>query len=85
MEILDLGSVEVPFKRPRQGTAVQWLRLHPSTAGGGGSIPGGGTKIPLRFCMPSGQKKKKKKKEKAQVGFEGIEWLVWGEDKGGWR
>ena len=31
-----------------QGTslAVQWLRLHPSTAGGTGSIPGWGTKIP---------------------------------------
>ena len=26
--------------------AVQWLRLHASTAGGMGSIPGGGTKIP---------------------------------------
>ena len=26
--------------------AVQWLRLHASTAGGMGSIPGRGTKIP---------------------------------------
>ena len=26
--------------------AVQWLRLHASTAGGAGSIPGRGTKIP---------------------------------------
>ena len=25
---------------------VQWLRLHASNAGGAGSIPGGGTKIP---------------------------------------
>ena len=26
--------------------AVQWLRLHPSNAGGAGSIPGWGTEIP---------------------------------------
>ena len=26
--------------------AVQWIGLHASTAGGTGSIPGGGTKIP---------------------------------------
>ena len=36
--------------------AVQWLRLHASTAGGVGSIPGPGTKIP--HTVP---KKKKKK------------------------
>ena len=40
--------------------AVQWLRLHASTAGGTGSIPGCGTKIP--HAMWHGQKKKKKKK-----------------------
>ena len=38
---------------------VQWLRLCSASAGGAGSIPGWGTRIPhaLRF----GQKKKKKK------------------------
>ena len=44
-----------------QGTslAVQWLGLHASTAGGVGSIPGQGTKIP--HASQCGQKKKKKK------------------------
>ena len=36
--------------------AVQWLRLHASTAGGAGSIPGGGTKI--LHAVWCGQKKK---------------------------
>ena len=40
---------------------VQWLRLHASTAGGGGSIPGQGTKIP--HALGHGQKKKKKRRE----------------------
>ena len=35
---------------------VQWLRLHASTAGGAGSIPGRGTKIP--HAARYGQKKK---------------------------
>ena len=38
---------------------VQWLRLCASTAGGTGSIPGRGTKIP--HAVQRGQKKKKKK------------------------
>ena len=38
--------------------AVQWLRLCTSTAGGTGSIPGQGTKIP--HAMQCNQKKKKK-------------------------
>ena len=37
---------------------VHWLRLHASNAGGMGSIPGGGTKIP--HAMWHGQKEKKK-------------------------
>ena len=37
--------------------AVQWLRLQASTAGGMGSVPGLGTKIP--HAVQSGQKKKK--------------------------
>ena len=36
--------------------AVQWLRLHASTAGGPGSIPGRETKIP--YASRRGQKKK---------------------------
>ena len=34
---------------------VQWLRLHPSNAGGAGSIPGQGTKI--AHAVWHGQKK----------------------------
>ena len=33
-------------KTSRDFLAVQWLRLHTSTAGGVGLIPGQGTKIP---------------------------------------
>ena len=36
---------------------VQWLTLRTSTAGGTGSTPGWGTKIPLAVCCS--QKKKK--------------------------
>ena len=39
---------------------VQWLRLHTSTAGGAGSIPGWETKIPN--AVQCGQKKKKNKR-----------------------
>ena len=42
--------------------AVQWLRLHASTARGTGSIPGRGTKIP--HAMQCSQQLKKKKKKK---------------------
>ena len=42
---------------------VQWLRLHTSNAGGMGSIPGWGTKIP---CAT--QQKKKKKEEETSKG-----------------
>ena len=41
-------NVTLIKKQNKTGTslAVQWLRLHTSTAGGAGSIPGLGTKIP---------------------------------------
>ena len=41
-----------------QGTSlvVQWLKLHASKAGGMGSIPGRGTKIP--YAIGHGQKNK---------------------------
>ena len=43
-------------KAERTFLAVQWLRLHTSTAGGMGSIPGLGTKNP--YATKGGQKKK---------------------------
>ena len=43
---------------------VQWLRLRTSTAGGTGSIPGQGTKIPHAVWH---SQKKKKEKKKAHV------------------
>ena len=42
--------------------AVQWLRLHASTAGGTGSIPGQGTKIP--HAAWRGQKNQKANRQK---------------------
>jgi len=44
----------VSFKKVQFGTSlgVQWLRLHASTAGGVGSIPGQGTKIPYASAWP---------------------------------
>ena len=44
---------------------VQWLRLHTSTAGGAGSIPGWETKIPN--AVQCGQKKKKIREENMVV------------------
>ena len=44
---------------------VQWLRLHASNAGGTGSVPGKGTKIP--HVVRCGKKKKKNRKEKAEL------------------
>ena len=29
---------------------IEWLRLHASNAGGAGSIPGSGTRIPHAMC-----------------------------------
>ena len=37
---------------------VQWLRLNTSTAGGIGSIPGWGTKIPHALWVQTKEKKK---------------------------
>ena len=50
------------FSQAEAGTSlvVQWLGLCVSTAGGTGSIPGRGTKIP--HALRHGPKKKKKKK-----------------------
>ena len=43
------------------GNSLAVLPLHASTAGGTGSVPGQGTKIP--WVLQQGQKKKKKKKK----------------------
>ena len=50
----------VQIKRWQQGTslAVQWLRRCASTAGGTGSIPGWGTKIPHTADQPKKPNKK---------------------------
>ena len=54
------GSPRGLFKNAHCGTslAVQWLRLCPSTAGGMGSIPGWGTKMPHATAPCSEAKKK---------------------------
>ena len=63
MEIKKADSFLKPFhwslKLPLLGTflVVQWLRLHASTAGGMGSIPGWGTK--MLHALQCGKKKKK--------------------------
>ena len=56
------------FKNRRGGTSlmVQWLQLHAPNAGGMGSIPGWGTKIP--HATQHGQKKKRNKKEERKEG-----------------
>ena len=45
---------------------VQWLRLHASNAGGMGSIPGQGTKIPHIVWLGEKSKKKKIKEEEKE-------------------
>ena len=54
----------------------QWLRCHASTAGGIGSIPGQGTKIP--HATQSSQKKKRKQISgwKGEIQ-EGRPWKIW--------
>ena len=47
---------------PWTSLAVQWLRLCISTAGGMGSIPGGGTKIPHAAWRDQNQNPKPKQK-----------------------
>ena len=41
-----VGPSKLKKKKKWSSRVVQWLRLHPSTAGGTDSIPGRGTKIP---------------------------------------
>ena len=49
---------------PGTTLAVQWLRLWASTAGGVGSIPGWGTKIPRAECGVAKKKQNKTKPNK---------------------
>ena len=49
--------------RGRTSLVVQWLRLCISTAGGVGSVTGGGTKIANAAVQHSLKKKKKKTEE----------------------
>ena len=55
-----------PIKKKKLGTSlvVQWLRLHASNAGGAGSLPGWGTKIPH---APQHGSAKKKRNENSNV------------------
>ena len=57
-------STKLWFETHGGGTSlvVQWVRLHASSTGGVGSIPGRGIKI--RQALWHGQKMKKKKKER---------------------
>ena len=63
------GIKENPVK-PGEGTslAVQWLRFRASTAGGTGSIPGQGTKIPHAKRHGQKNQKTKQKKQKPNLG-----------------
>ena len=60
------------FRTPREGTSLagQWLRIHASTAGGVGSIPGRGTKIlHASWCRQKSKERRitrKKKKKNCQ-------------------
>ena len=47
------------FKKEGNSLEVQWLGIHTSTAGGTGSIPGRGTKIPHAARRSQKQTKKK--------------------------
>ena len=48
-------------KSPGTSLTIQWLGLHASNAGGVGSIPGWGTKIP--HAVQHGQRKERKKRK----------------------
>ena len=55
--------VSVIKNLPGTSLAVQWLRLCASNAGGAGSIPGQGTKIPHAAAWPKKQTNKNKGKK----------------------
>ena len=64
-----IGSVSKAVMR-RTSLVAQWLRLHTSHAGGTGSIPGQGSKIPHAVWC-----KKKKKNTEQSGGHLTIGWM----------
>ena len=62
LQLKYLWRCALEIKETGTSLEVQWLWLHAPNAGGTGSIPGCGTKIP--HAIPRGQKKKKKKEIK---------------------
>ena len=61
LEASDFISVLMANRRPLGNSlVVQWLRIRAPTAGGTGSIPGWGPKIP--HAKQCGQKEKKKRR-----------------------
>ena len=64
---------------------AQWLRLHASTAGGAGSIPGRGMKILNAVWRGHrGKKKKKERKKKMKKGNSlAVQWLGLGASTAG--
>ena len=67
---LNFLKIKENFKKQKIGTslAVQWLKLHASTAGGTGSIPGQGTVIPNATWQP----KKIKTENKIETFFKKV-------------
>ena len=65
--VIHIQPLTVIKSKIKLGTylAVQWLRLRTSTAGGTGSIPGPGTKIPR--AAQYGQKKKKRLEKQSKT------------------
>ena len=59
--ILNLSTIKKTYN-PGTSLVVQWLRLHASIAGGMGSIPGQGAKIP--HAVWHGQKQKQNRTKK---------------------
>ena len=82
----------VDFTKTPVGTSlvVQWLQLCPSNAGGTGSIPGQGTKIPHNEMWQK-KKRKKERKKKASGFYVMMRWVgetemgEWGGSWGGDR
>ena len=59
--LTQINSLSSKITEKRDSLEVQWLRLHASNAGGEGSVPGWGTKIP--HATRHGQKNPQKTKQ----------------------
>ena len=64
--------------QPGTSLVVQWLRLHASNAGGAGSIPGRGTKIPHTAWHGPKIKKTKKTTKQSTVSLGSPVCRLWG-------